>query len=165
MEALELPAPARIVNDTLVGLLAGRRGGWGIGLAAGTHCNCRGWDRERAEGRVVGFRMGEAAGAKALVDQAVYAVARNTHAGARRRVSPRPSSAPAGARDVDDLLEGLTAGRYALTAAAALIVFAEAERGDPVARELIGGRVASSAAWPPVSSDSSVWRRPRSISS
>ena len=51
VEALELPAPARIVNDTLVGLLAGAPAGWGIGLAAGTHCNCRGWDGERREDR------------------------------------------------------------------------------------------------------------------
>ena len=49
--------------------------------------------------------------------------------------------AAAGAGGLDDLLEGLTSGRYALTASAAPIVFAEAGRGDPVAVELdpVGG--------------------------
>jgi N-acetylglucosamine kinase-like BadF-type ATPase len=137
VEALELPAPARIVNDTLVGLLAGAPAGWGIGLAAGTHCNCRGWDRERREGRVVGFRMGEAAGAKALVDQAVYAVARQyTRRGPDTSLTAAFVSAT-GAGNLDDLVEGLTSGRHALTAAAAPIVFVEADRGDLVAMDLV----------------------------
>lgn len=137
VQALGLSAPVQIVNDALIGLLAGAPAGWGIGLVAGTHCNCRGWDHERREGRVVGFRMGEAAGAKALVQQAVYAVARQY---TRRGPETGLTVAFVGAvraRSVDDLLEGLTSGRYALTADAAPIVFAEAERGDPVAAELI----------------------------
>jgi N-acetylglucosamine kinase-like BadF-type ATPase len=134
---LGLDAPLTIVNDTIIGLLAGAPEGWGIGLVAGTHCNCRGRDRAGREGRVIGFRMGEGAGAKGLVRQAVYAVARQ----ATRR-GPDTSLAGAfvssvGARDVDDLIEGLTAERYALTGAAAPLVFAEAERGDGVALDLI----------------------------
>ena len=137
VQALGLSAPAQIVNDAIIGLLAGAPAGWGIGLVAGTHCNCRGWDRERREGRVVGFRMGEVAGAKTLVEQAIYAVARQyTRRGPDTSLTAAFAAA-AGAGGLDDLLEGLTSGRYALTSSAAPIVFAEAERGDPVAVELI----------------------------
>ena len=149
VQALGLSAPIRIVNDAIVGLLAGAPAGWGIGLVAGTHCNCRGWDRGRREGRVVGFRMGEGAGAKSLVEQAVYAVARQyTHRGPATSLTAAFVSAT-GASGLDDLLEGLTSGRYALTGAAAPIVSAEAERGDAVAVELIrwaGHELASLAA-------------------
>ena len=149
VQALGLSAPVRIVNDAIVGLLAGAPAGWGIGLVAGTHCNCRGWDRGRREGRVVGFRMGEAAGAKTLVEQAVYTVARQyTHRGPPTSLTEAFLSAT-GAGGLDDLLEGLTSGRYALTGAAAPIVFAEAERGDPVAMDLVrwaGRELASLAA-------------------
>jgi N-acetylglucosamine kinase-like BadF-type ATPase len=137
VQALGLSAPVHIVNDAIIGLLAGTPAGWGIGLVAGTHCNCRGWDRERREGRVIGFKMGEAAGAKALVQQAVYAVARHYTCRGPETGLTAAFVGAAGARGVDDLLEGLTSGRYALTASAAPIVFAEAERGDPVAGELI----------------------------
>jgi N-acetylglucosamine kinase-like BadF-type ATPase len=137
IQALGLTAPVALVNDTIIGLLAGARAGWGVGLVAGTHCNCRGWDRDRREGRVVGFRMGEAAGGKILVRQAVYAVARHhTRRGPETSLSAALVCAVR-ARDVADLLEGLAAGRYALAADAAPIVFAEADRGDPVAVELI----------------------------
>jgi N-acetylglucosamine kinase-like BadF-type ATPase len=135
--ALGLSGSVHIVNDAIIGLLAGTPAGWGIGLVAGTHCNCRGWDRERREGRVIGFKMGEAAGAKALVQQAVYAVARQyTRRGPETDLTAAFVRAVR-ARGVEDLLEGLTSGRYALTASAAPIVFTEAERGDPVARDLI----------------------------
>ncbi len=87
---------------------------------------------------MIGFRMGEAAGAKALVREAIYAVARqSTRRGAETSLAAA-FVAPLGARDVDDLIEGLTAERYMLTGAAAPLVFAEAERGDQVARDLIG---------------------------
>jgi len=137
VQALGLPAPAYIVNDAIIGLLAGAKAGWGIGLVAGTHCNCRGWDQQRREGRVVGFKMGEAAGAKALVQQAIYAVARQyTRRGPETGLTAAFISAVR-ARGVDDLLEGLTSGCYTLTASSAPLVFAEAERGDPVAGNLI----------------------------
>ena len=146
VEALGLSAPVHIVNDTIIGLLAGAPAGWGIGLVAGTHCNCRGWDRERREGRIIGFRMGEAVGAAGLVQSAVYAVARQyTRRGPETSLTPAFARAVQ-ARDCEDLLEGLTSGRYRLTASAAPLVFAEAEHGDPVAVELIrwaGGQLGS----------------------
>jgi N-acetylglucosamine kinase-like BadF-type ATPase len=41
------------------------------------------------------------------------------------------------ARDIEDVLDGLTLGRFRLHAAAAPIVFEVAAEGDPVARDLI----------------------------
>src|ERR1051325_7075509 len=35
-------APMELVNDAVIGLIAGSRTGWGIGLVAGTGSNCRG---------------------------------------------------------------------------------------------------------------------------
>ena len=52
--ALGLQAPVEAVNDTIVGLLAGAEQGWGVALIAGTSNNCRGWDKSRREGRVLG---------------------------------------------------------------------------------------------------------------
>lgn len=137
LNGVGLAAPIRIVNDAIIGLLAGAVAGWGVGLVAGTHANCRGWDAAGREGRVIGFRMGEGVGAQALVQQAVYAVARQV---TRRGPATMLTAAlveRTGARDVDDLIEGLTAERYALTGSAAPLVFAEAESGDEVARDLI----------------------------
>jgi N-acetylglucosamine kinase-like BadF-type ATPase len=55
---LGLRAPLEVVNDTIVGLLAGAPEGWGVAVVAGTGCNCRGRDRQRREGRMTGFGWG-----------------------------------------------------------------------------------------------------------
>jgi N-acetylglucosamine kinase-like BadF-type ATPase len=77
IQSLELSAPLEIVNDTIIGLLAGATEGWSVALVAGTSCNCRGWDKDRREGRMTGggFWMGEAAGAIELLVKARQAIA------------------------------------------------------------------------------------------
>jgi N-acetylglucosamine kinase-like BadF-type ATPase len=107
---------------------------------AGTGCNCRGWDRARQrEGQVTGGgqMMGEAAGATEVVAQAIRAVAYDWSGR-----GPQTELTPAfihytGARDLIDLLHGLTEGRLHVTAKAAPLVFEVAAAGDAVAREVI----------------------------
>jgi N-acetylglucosamine kinase-like BadF-type ATPase len=81
--------------------------------------------------------LGEAAGASELVMKAIQAVA---HEWTWRGPPTRLTQAFVGlfeARDIEDVLDGLTLGRFHLHAAAAPIVFEVAAEGDPVARDLI----------------------------
>jgi N-acetylglucosamine kinase-like BadF-type ATPase len=139
-QTLAIDAPFQIVNDALIGLLAGARQGWGIVLVAGTGCNCRGWDRDRREGRVVGVRsarLGEAASTAQFLDRALQAVAFEwTRRGAPTRLTDVFIHA-IGARDGEDLLEGLTLGRYSLPASAVGLVFEAAEQGDRAAADVV----------------------------
>jgi N-acetylglucosamine kinase-like BadF-type ATPase len=139
IQTLGLPAPLEFVNDTIIGLVAGAAAGWGVAVVAGTGCNCWGRDRQGRTGRVTGRgpRFGEYGGASELVARAVQVVAR---AGTQRDPDTRLSEAfveLAGATDVMDLLEGLSLGRYRITAAAAPVVFRVAAKGDTVAQEII----------------------------
>jgi N-acetylglucosamine kinase-like BadF-type ATPase len=139
VETLGLNAPFEIVNDTIVGLLAGAAVGWGIALVAGTSCNCHGWDKNRQEGKMTGggLHMGEAAGATELVDKVIQTIARQwTLRGPATRLTEAFVEL-ADARDCEDLLEGVTMGRYELGAAAAPVVFRVAAEGDTVAKDLI----------------------------
>jgi N-acetylglucosamine kinase-like BadF-type ATPase len=132
--------PLGLVNDALIGLLAGAAEGWGVAVVAGTSCNCWGWDRQRRAGRMTGFShlSGEAAGGYELVTKALYAAASEwTRRGPATRLTPALVEW-VGARDIADLLEGLSQRRYELSPAAAPVVFRVAAEGDPVAQDLIG---------------------------
>ncbi len=137
---LGISAPVELVNDTIIGLLAGAPEGWGVAIVSGTGCNCRGWDRERRrEGRVTGhgLSMGEAAGGSELVLKALQAVA---HEWTRR--GPPTQLTPAflyhtGMRSAAELLEGVLTEKLELDASAAPLVFEVAAAGDPVAVELV----------------------------
>jgi N-acetylglucosamine kinase-like BadF-type ATPase len=138
-QALEMRAPVAISNDAVLGLLAGTDAGWGVALVAGTSNNCRGRDPHGREGRVTGDGnlFGEYGGAAEMADKALHAVAA---AWSCRGPATRLSDALVahlGARDVDDLLEGLALGRYHLGADAAPLVFQVARTGDAVAQEVI----------------------------
>jgi N-acetylglucosamine kinase-like BadF-type ATPase len=135
---LGLKAPLEIVNDSIIGLLAGASEGWGVAVVAGTSCNCWGWDQDRREGRMTGFSwLGEAAGGGELVLKAIQAVALEwTRRGPPTRLTQAFVELTR-TRDVEDLLEGLTLGRVHLSAEAAPLVFQVAAEGDPVAEELI----------------------------
>ena len=136
--SLGLNAPLEIVNDAISGLLAGAAEGWGVAVVAGTSCNCWGWDPDRREGRMIGFSwLGEAAGGGELVLKALQAVAHEwTWRGPPTDLT-QAFVELTGARDAEDLLEGLTMGRIQLGAAAAPVVFRVAAEGDSVAQELI----------------------------
>ncbi len=135
-----LQAPFAVVNDAIIGLLAGSAEGWGVAVVAGTGCNCWGWDRQRQlVGRMTGMGMvmGEAAGAVEVVEEAVRRVAR-----AWSRRGPQTRLAQifvdlAGAGDVERLLEGISQERYFIGPEAAPLVFRAAAEGDEVAAQII----------------------------
>ena len=135
---LGLIAPVALVNDTVIGLVAGAADGWGVAVVAGTSCNCWGWDRQRRVGRMTGYSwLGEAAGANELVLKAIQGVALEwTRRGPPTRLS-QVFVELTDAQDVAGFLEGVSVGHIQLGPDAAPVVFQVAAEGDPVARGLI----------------------------
>jgi len=138
---LGLLCPLQIVNDAVLGILAGSEEGWGISVVSGTGCNCRGLSRDhRREGRVVGGAghwSGEAAGGFDILARAMRAV---TFEWSKRGPATALSSAflaHTGAKDLDDLIEGAYVGRYGFDPAMIMLVFEVARRGDPQALEVM----------------------------
>ncbi len=132
-------SPTGLVNDAVIGLIAGSRTGWGISLVAGTGSNCRGRDASGREGRVsgVGHWSGEYGGGGDLVRQAMHSVTKAwCSRGAETNLSQKFVE-HVGARDVSDLLEGLSRERYHLTGSAVMVVFEAAREGDSVAIEVV----------------------------
>jgi N-acetylglucosamine kinase-like BadF-type ATPase len=139
IDSLGLRAPYELVNDAVVGLLAGAAQGWGVVVVAGTSNNCRGRDRQGREGRITGCgpQFAEYGGASEMVARVVQII---TLAWSKRGPATRLTEAfieLTGAADVLDLLEGLALGRYRLSAAAAPLIFQVAAEGDEVAQEVI----------------------------
>jgi N-acetylglucosamine kinase-like BadF-type ATPase len=141
IKPLCLPCPVEIVNDTTLGILAGAAEGWGISVVSGTGCNCRGWSQDhKREGRVVGGAghwSGEAAGGFDILARAMRAV---TFEWAKR--GPATALTPAflkqtGARNLDELVEGVYLNRFDLGSALILLIFEIAREGDPQALEVI----------------------------
>lgn len=141
IQPLKLVCPLEIVNDTTLGILAGAEEGWGLSVVSGTGCNCRGWSRDRKrEGRVVGGAShwsGEAAGGFDILARAMRSV---TFEWVKRE--PTTALTPAfiqktGAKDLDDLVEGLYLGRFSFDQALILTIFEVARKGDRQALEVI----------------------------
>lgn len=138
-QSLGLSVPLSVVNDAVLGLLAGTEEGWGVAIVAGTSNNCRGRDLQGREGRVTGDgqMFGEYAGAHELVMKALHAI---TAQWSMRGPESRLADAfikHLGAADLDDLIEGLALGRYQLRPDAAPLVFTVAQEGDSVALGVI----------------------------
>jgi N-acetylglucosamine kinase-like BadF-type ATPase len=139
IHTLGIAAPYKLVNDTIIGLLAGATAGWGVAVVAGTSCNCRGRDPQGREGRVTGGGplLGEYGGAGEIVGKAVQAV---SLAWTQRGPATRLTGAfvgLVGARNPAELIEGLALGRYRLAAAAAPTIFDVAGQGDEVAQGIV----------------------------
>lgn len=137
--SLGLRAPVALVNDAMIGLIAGSGEGWGVVVTAGTSVNAWGRDREGREGRMIGYgaRFGEHAGALELVEQAIAAAGK---AWTRRGPATRLTEAflaLTGAENEATLFEGLTLGRLTIPPSAAPMVFEVASGGDRVAQDLI----------------------------
>ncbi len=132
-------SPMKLVNDAVIGLIAGSRTGWGISLVAGTGSNCRGRDASGREGRVsgVGHWSGEYGGGGDLVRQAMHNVTKSWCNRGPETSLGQKFVDHVGARDVSDLLEGLSRERYHLSSAAVMVVFEAANEGDPVAMDAI----------------------------
>lgn len=132
---LGLSAPLEVVNDTIIGLVAGAEAGWGVAVIAGTSNNCWGWDAQHRIGRVTGNggMFGEHGGSGELVQEAITAVARAwTQRGPATALTGAFCSLVGASSDAN-LLEGLSQGWYDIGAAAAPLVFQTAAAGDPVA--------------------------------
>lgn len=136
---LGLAAPLEVVNDTIIGLVAGAEAGWGVAVIAGTSNNCWGWDARHRIGRVTGNggMFGEHGGSGELVQEAVAAVARAWTCRGPATALAAAFSRLVGASSDADLLEGLSQGWYDIGAAAAPLVFQTAEAGDAVALEVV----------------------------
>lgn len=140
INTLDLGGRLELVNDTVLGILAGSPRGWGIAVVSGTGCNCWGWDKTRSRiGRVTGGGavFGENAGASELLFKATSILAK-----AWTTAGP-----PTALTDVfcrrfrvntpDDLLQGLLCGEFEMHPSDALLVFETAKTGDPVTIDLI----------------------------
>jgi N-acetylglucosamine kinase-like BadF-type ATPase len=136
---LGFSAPFDLVNDAVIGLIAGSRTGWGISLVAGTGSNCRGRDIHGREGRVsgIGHWSGEYGGGGDLVQQAMYAVTKAWSKRGPETILSQKFVDYVGAKDVMDLLEGLSRGRYHLRSSAVMVVFEAVRENDPVAIEAV----------------------------
>jgi N-acetylglucosamine kinase-like BadF-type ATPase len=141
IKPLGLNCPLEIVNDTTLGIFAGATQGWGVSVVSGTGCNCRGWGKDRhTEGRMVGGApdwSGEYAGGGDIVARALRAI---TFEWGKR--GPATALSPAflqltGARELNELVEGMYVGKYEFDAALIFKVFEVAAQGDPEALKVI----------------------------
>jgi len=137
--SLGLDAPFALVNDSMIGLIAGAEEGWGVGIVAGTGGNCWGRDRYGREGHTTGgaAMLGEYGGADTLVPEAICAVSRAFTRRGPATVLTQVFVDAVGALGQEDLLEGLYMGRYELSTSAAPLIFQAAAAGDAVALDLI----------------------------
>lgn len=139
LKPLNLRAPLEIVNDTVIGLIAGSENGWGVVVVAGSGCNCRGWNEERKEGRVISGAdwAAEDAGGSYLVRNAIKSIALQW---TKRGPATKLTQTFISKNDVAnaaELLEGFALGNILAVAADAPLVFQVAEEGDEVAQRLV----------------------------
>ena len=139
IESLAIPAPYALVNDTIIGLVAGAVDGWGVGVVAGTGSNSWGRDRQGREAHMTGggVMFAEYAGGGDLVAKAVQAVGLAWSMRGPQTELSDALAERAGASSADDLLEGLYLSRYTLSSDDAPLVFHVAAEGDEVALDII----------------------------
>lgn len=136
---LGLSCPLEVVNDGVNGLLAGATYGIGVNVTAGSSNNCRGRGKDGSEGRIVGNgeMFGEYGGAWEIVSMALKMV----NYAWIKRIPPTALTqvflTETGATSEMDLMEGLSNGRYTLSAALANQVAAAAKEGDNTARNVL----------------------------
>ncbi len=131
-----------IVNDSILGILAGAKQGWGISVVSGTGCNCRGWSHDhKKEGRVVGGASqwsGEYAGGYDILARAMRAVSFEWSQRGSKTALTQVFIDYTGAKDLDDLIEGLYTKRYRVFDPSILLkVFEVADGGDKEALNVL----------------------------
>ena len=142
-----LGCPMEMVNDTLIGLIAGAPSGWGIGLVAGTGSNCWGMDAQGHFGRMTGlsYLMDEGGGAFSIVMWAIQAIGRAwTQRGPKTMLTDAFLS-HFNQQDVLHLLELLSAEQIPIDASLAPLVIESGKTGDGVALAIIQQAVESLA--------------------
>ena len=138
---LGLKNPPEIVNDATLGLLAGVSQGWGVSVVSGTGCNCRGWSKDgQREGRMIGGWSdwsGEYAGGSDIILRAMRAVTFEWNRRGPATALSQVFLQATGARNLDELVEGLYIGKYKFEPGLVLKVFETAHQGDPAALEVV----------------------------
>lgn len=139
IDTLGMNAPYSVVNDGMMGLIAGTKQGWGVCVTAGTSCNVRGRTLDGREGRVSGNggTFGEYGGGIELVYKAFDAIGRAWSLRGPETVLGEAFVQHLGAASVEDMLEGIARGRYPILATYAPLVFEAVRQGDAVATSLL----------------------------
>lgn len=137
--SLNLSVPCDLVNDTLIGLVAGTDEGWGVSVVAGTGANCWGRDRAGRVGRVTGegHWFDEYGGGGDLVIRALQAVSRAWSSRGPETRLAEAFVAHMGVGNVEEFIEGLCVERFALDGSLAPLVFRVAAEGDEVALDCV----------------------------
>jgi len=137
--SLNLGGPSRLVNDALVGMLAGAPQGWGIGLVAGTGSNCWGMDAKGHIGRMTGMShlMDEGGGGSSLVLWALQAVGKAWTMRGPQTLLTDLFLQHFGERDVLALLEKLAMNRELVDASLAPLIMRAAMEEDQVTMEIL----------------------------
>lgn len=136
---LGLSCPVEIVNDGVIGLLAGATRGIGVNVTAGSSNNCHGRNKEGKIGRIVGNgpTFGEYGGATEIVMKALHMV----NYAWIKRISPTALTAillnATNAKNELDLMEGISNGYYHLSSSLAVDVINAAWSGDEAACEVM----------------------------
>ena len=141
IQSLELDCPIELVNDAALGIPAGTREGWGLSVVSGTGSNCRGWNADRSrKGRAVGGMQHwshEAAGGFDIIYRAMRAVSFEwTHRGPATALTGAFIE-KSGAKDLDDLVEGVYLQKYTFDRSYVMMVFEIAKQGDPEALKVM----------------------------
>jgi N-acetylglucosamine kinase-like BadF-type ATPase len=139
VQSLGLSGELVIENDAVPPLWAGTTHGWGISACVGTGNNVRGIDAQGRTGRITGnsSAYGEYGGASEIMDVALLRIAWMWSGRGKKTDLARILIEDCGAKDLEDLIEGIVGGRYELKASQAPLVVASAEKGDEVAGEVV----------------------------
>jgi N-acetylglucosamine kinase-like BadF-type ATPase len=141
IRTIGLDCPLEIVNDATLGILAGTTEGWGISVVAGTGCNARGCSKDhKRQGRAVGgggYWSGEYAGGFDIVARAMQAVTFEWLKRGPATDLTRVFLEHTGAKNPDDLVEGVYLERYRFDSELVLKVFASARQGDQQAQAVM----------------------------
>lgn len=136
---LGLSCPIELVNDGVNGLIAGTSQGVGVNLTAGSGVNCRGRGPDGREGRVVGngISFGEFGGGSEIAWKGLHMV----NYAWIKRIPPTALTQvyleATGAKDVMDLMEGLSVEDYHYLPSITVDIFRVAREGDVAAQQVL----------------------------
>lgn len=128
-----------IENDAVLAIYGGSTNGWGIAACVGTGNNVRGVDPQGNIGRITGnsSTFGEFGGAEEIMAIVLQRLAWMWTGRGKTTALADLLIRDCGARDLDDLIEGLVAEHYQLKVDQVPLVVQAAEIGDMVACEVL----------------------------
>lgn len=135
---LGLNCPVEVVNDAVIGLIAGAEAGWGVCVISGTSSNCWGRTADGRQGHVIGFgqMFGEAGGGGELVQRALWAIGYAYTRIGEPTLLTDIFMQHVGASSPEALIEGCTDGLYRFHARDSGLVVQAAQAGDRIAQSL-----------------------------